>query len=116
MPQPNSLTSHKLHDVDTKYGLIQVCEGLAFLHSDVKLLHRNICPESIMINLGGAWKIFGFDYCLINQNPHDAKPYWPFIEFNPTWQSLAQPSLEYMVRKTNIFSKHIEYKLIFLGT
>lgn len=100
MPQPNSLSSHKLHDVDTKYGLIQVCEGLAFLHSDVKLLHRNICPESIMINLGGAWKIFGFDYCIINQNPHDAKAYWPFQEFNPTWQALAQPSLEYMVRLT----------------
>ena len=61
-------------------------------------VYRNICPESIMINQGGAWKIFGFDYCILNQNPHDAKAFWPFQEFNPTWQALAQPSLEYMVR------------------
>jgi SCY1-like protein 2 len=106
MPQPNALSSHKLHDIDTKYGLIQVCEGLNFLHADVKLLHRNICPESIMVNQGGAWKIFGFDYCILNQNPHDAKAYWPFQEFNPTWQSLAQPSLEYMAPECALINSH----------
>lgn len=95
LPQP---VKYKLHDVEIKYGLMQLSEGLGFLHKECRLLHRNITPESIIVNQQGAWKIFGFDYCIINQNPHDAKPYWPFHEFNPTWQSLAQPSLEYMVR------------------
>lgn len=94
MSNPNSLSSYKLHDVDTKYGLIQICEGLSFLHADVKLLHRNICPESIIVNQQGAWKIFGFDYCVTNQNPNDAKPFWPFSEYNSSWHSLSQPSLE----------------------
>lgn len=106
MPQPNSLSSYKLHDVDTKYGLIQICEGLGFLHNDVKLLHRNICPESIVVNQQGAWKIFGFDYCIINQNPHDAKPYWPFTEYNSSWHALSQPSLEYMAPECALISNH----------
>ncbi|CRK88468.1 CLUMA_CG002209, isoform A [Clunio marinus] len=106
MPHPNSLNSYKLHDVDTKYGLIQICEGIQFLHSDVKLLHRNICPESIIVNQQGAWKIFGFDYCILNQNPHDAKPSWPFNEYNSSWHALSQPSLEYMAPECALISNH----------
>jgi len=55
--------------------LLQLGEGLAFLHSDVKLLHRNLCPESIVMNVHGAWKIFGFDFCALNQNS-DSKQVW----------------------------------------
>lgn len=106
MPQPHSLTNYKLHDVDTKYGLIQICEGLGFLHSDVKLLHRNITPESIVVNQQGAWKLFGFDYCILNSNPHDAKPLWKFDEYNSTWHALSQPSLEYMAPECALISNH----------
>lgn len=42
----------------------QLCEGLAFLHNEVKLLHRNISPESIIINANGAWKLIGFELAL----------------------------------------------------
>lgn len=106
MPQPHGLGSYKLHDVDTKYGLIQICEGIQFLHTDVKLLHRNICPESIVVNQQGAWKISGFDYCILNQNPHDAKPFWPFNEYNSSWHALSQPSLEYMAPECALISNH----------
>lgn len=106
LPQPNSFSSHKLHDVDTKYGLIQICEGLQFLHTDVKLLHRNICPESIMVNQQGAWKIAGFDYSISNQSPHEAKPFWPFKEYNSSWHALSQPSLEYMAPECALISNH----------
>jgi SCY1-like protein 2 len=41
---------YKLHDIEIKYGLMQLCEGLGFLHNECKLLHRNICPESVIIN------------------------------------------------------------------
>ncbi|XP_070502841.1 SCY1-like protein 2 isoform X2 [Chironomus tepperi] len=116
LANPNSFSSHKLHDVDTKYGLIQICEGLGFLHSDVKLLHRNICPESIIINQQGAWKIFGFDYCILNQNPHDAKPFWPFHEYNSSWHALCQPSLEYMAPECALISNYsVESDVFSLG-
>lgn len=67
-PTPVNLKDYKLHDIEIRYGLLQLGEGLAFLHGDVKLLHRNLCPESIVINVHGAWKIFGFDFCALNQN------------------------------------------------
>lgn len=31
-------------------GIIQVCKGLAFLHTSARLVHTNITPESILIN------------------------------------------------------------------
>lgn len=43
-------------------------EGLAFLHNDVKMVHGNVCPQSIVINKSGAWKIAGFDFNILNAN------------------------------------------------
>ena len=63
-PVPLELRSFTMFDVEIKYGLLQISEGLQFLHSSAKMLHRNISPESIIINEQGAWKIFGFEYCL----------------------------------------------------
>jgi SCY1-like protein 2 len=112
MPQPNPLSSYKLHDVDTKYGLIQVCEGLSFLHNDVKLMHRNLCPESIIVNQSGSWKIFGFDYCLLNQS-QETKPCWAFSEYDLSSHPLAQPSLEYMAPEYVLTSSHTTESDIF---
>ena len=68
----------QLFDVEIKYGLLQLCEGLTFLHDSVKLLHRNVSPESIILNHQGAWKIFGFDFCLLNTAGHGVTPNWDF--------------------------------------
>lgn len=82
----------------TEYGLMQLMEGLQFLHADMKMIHRNICPESIIINSENCWKIFGFDYCSVlkidaengkisgNEQP-------PYIPGNRI--SLLQPLLDY---------------------
>ena len=71
-PLPTEFSEFKLLDVEIKYGLMQVAEGLSFLHKDVKLLHRNICPESVIINSNGAWKIAGFELYVNNNNdPND---------------------------------------------
>lgn len=85
VPIPPQIDNFNLFEVEIKYGLlqvrcsfifrvyliaiiysfvdyVQVAEGLSFLHNDVKLLHRNLCPHNIIVNKEGAWKIFGFDY------------------------------------------------------
>lgn len=64
----SKLENYKLHDIEIRYGLLQLGEGLAFLHADVKLLHGNLCPESIIVNSHGAWKIFGFDFSVLNKS------------------------------------------------
>ncbi|XP_012216452.1 SCY1-like protein 2 [Linepithema humile] len=92
---PANLKDYKLHDIEIRYGLLQVGEGLAFLHSDVKLLHRNLCPESIVMNVHGAWKIFGFDFCVLNQNSDSKQPSWPYLEYDPTLPAVVQPQLNY---------------------
>lgn len=106
LPSPNNVAGHKLFDIEIKYGLMQLAEGIGFLHSDVKLLHRNICPESIVVNRQGAWKIFGFDYCAMNQPMNDGKPYWPLVEYNASWHVLTQPSLEFMAPEYALISSH----------
>ncbi|XP_003697658.1 SCY1-like protein 2 [Apis florea] len=94
-PLPVALKDYKLHDIEIKYGLLQLGEGLAFLHGDVKLLHRNLCPESIVVNSHGAWKIFGFDFCALNQSIEGKQPQWSYVEYDISSTSVAQPNLDY---------------------
>ncbi|XP_014467910.1 PREDICTED: SCY1-like protein 2 [Dinoponera quadriceps] len=94
-PTPANLRDYKLHDIEIRYGLLQLGEGLAFLHGDVKLLHRNLCPESIVINVHGAWKIFGFDFCALNQSSDSKQPSWSYLEYDPTLPPVVQPHLNY---------------------
>lgn len=91
-PLLEELRLYKLHDVEIKYGLLQLIEGLTFLHSDMKLLHRNLCPESIILSKQGAWKLTGFEFCV----PVDTPP----SEYNASWQVIMQPPLEYTAPET----------------
>lgn len=105
----STLAKYKLFDVEIKYGLVQLTEGLAFLHSDAKLLHRNVCPESVLVNKEGSWKLFGFDYCVLNQytgGANEPNPNWPHIPYNATYHMLTQPLLDYMAPETVLQSKH----------
>ncbi|KAG7167470.1 SCY1-like protein 2-like [Homarus americanus] len=96
VPSPPTLKDYKLYDVEIKYGLLQVNEGLAFLHNSVKIVHCNICPENIVLNHQGAWKLFGFDFCVANQTPADQPPFWPFEEYDPKRHPNCQPHLDYL--------------------
>lgn len=78
-PIPKEFEDYKLFDVEIRYGVVQLCEGLAFLHNEVKLLHRNISPESIIINSNGAWKLAGFELCV--QGSADGVIYFRFRHF-----------------------------------
>lgn len=105
-PLPTVLVNYKLYELEIKYGLMQIAEGLLFLHNDVKLLHHNVCPESIIVNQQGAWKIFGFDFCIANQNSSGAAPLWPFSEYCPAMHVLTQPPLDYLAPDYVISKSH----------
>lgn len=96
VPTPPIFKDYKLYDVEIKYGLMQVSEGLAFLHNSVKTVHRNICPENIVLNHQGAWKLFGFDFCVANQATADQPPFWPFEEYDSRGHPNCQPHLDYL--------------------
>ena len=41
---------------------MQIVEGLAFLHNDVKLVEGNITPSNIILTKDGHWKLAGFNF------------------------------------------------------
>ncbi|KAB0398880.1 hypothetical protein E2I00_007747 [Balaenoptera physalus] len=98
LPSPVSadIKDYKLYDVETKYGLLQVSEGLSFLHSSVKMVHGNVTPENIILNKSGAWKIMGFDFCISSTNPSEQEPKFPCKEWDPNLPSLCLPNPEYL--------------------
>uniref|UniRef100_A0A6A7G441 SCY1-like protein 2 n=2 Tax=Hirondellea gigas TaxID=1518452 RepID=A0A6A7G441_9CRUS len=95
-PLPLQLQGYKLHDVEIKYGFVQLCEGLQFLHQSVKVVHCGVCPENIVVNQQGAWKLFGFDFCLPNTAPPDQKAKWQFPEYRPSLPNALLPQLDYL--------------------
>ncbi|XP_056116404.1 SCY1-like protein 2 [Rhinichthys klamathensis goyatoka] len=95
-PVPTDIKEYKLYDVETKYGLLQVSEGLSFLHSGVKMVHGNLCPENIILNKSGAWKIMGFDFSISSSNPSDAEPKYGCKEWDPNLPPLCLPNPEYV--------------------
>uniref|UniRef100_A0A3B5ARJ3 SCY1 like pseudokinase 2 n=1 Tax=Stegastes partitus TaxID=144197 RepID=A0A3B5ARJ3_9TELE len=95
-PVPNDIKEYKLYDVETKYGLLQISEGLSFLHSGVKMVHGNLCLENIILNKSGAWKIMGFDFSISSNNPSDAEPKYTCKEWEPNLPPLCLPNPEYL--------------------
>ncbi|XP_072311198.1 SCY1-like protein 2 [Eucyclogobius newberryi] len=95
-PVPNDIKEYKLFDVETKYGLLQISEGLTFLHSGVKMVHGNLSLENIILNKSGAWKIMGFDFSISSCNPSDAEPKYKCKEWEPNLPPLCLPNPEYL--------------------
>ncbi|XP_029969704.1 SCY1-like protein 2 isoform X2 [Salarias fasciatus] len=95
-PVPSDIKEYKLYDVETKYGLLQISEGLSFLHSGVKMVHGNLSPENIILNKSGAWKIMGFDFSISSTNPSDAEPKYSCKEWEPNLPPLCLPNPEYL--------------------
>ena len=49
-------------DIEYKYGLLQLTEALLFLHYNCKIIHRNVCPSSVIVNKKGTWKLAGLEF------------------------------------------------------
>nr|XP_012140238.1 PREDICTED: SCY1-like protein 2 isoform X2 [Megachile rotundata] len=97
--QASSTASHRtvftkeyeLLDIEIKYGLLQITEALLFLHVTQKVLHRNVCPASIVITKRGTWKLSGLEFSeKANETPI---PLQPWTNRMP---KMAQPNLDYV--------------------
>ncbi|KAF7490449.1 SCY1-like protein 2 [Sarcoptes scabiei] len=85
----------EFYDIEIKYGLLQVSEGLLFLHKDAKILHRNICPDNIIVNRNGIWKIAGFDFSIAALDPNVLPLKFPTIKIIPDLSLDIQPNYTY---------------------
>ncbi|XP_031438307.1 SCY1-like protein 2 isoform X2 [Clupea harengus] len=95
-PVPTDIKNYKLYDVEIKYGLLQISEGLSFLHTGVKMVHGNLCLENIIINKSGSWKIMGFDFSISSNNPSEAEAKYVCKEWDPNLSPLCLPNPEYV--------------------
>jgi len=55
-------SSSGLFDVELRYGLLQICEALSFLHDSAKLFHCNLNPLAIAVTDKGSWKLAGLEF------------------------------------------------------
>ena len=92
---PSQILNYKLEPLEIKYGLLQVAEGLSFLHNSGRLLHRNLCLETIIVNSQGAWKISGFDYSLAGKIGEPGPLSWDPPEYNQSQPAESYPHLDY---------------------
>uniref|UniRef100_A0A0K0FKV5 Novel protein (inferred by orthology to a zebrafish protein) n=1 Tax=Strongyloides venezuelensis TaxID=75913 RepID=A0A0K0FKV5_STRVS len=99
VPSNLDLRDYELEKLDISHGLFQLGEALSFLHIDLKMVHRNICPESIIVNERGAWKLGCFEFSC--NEPINSQNIGNTITFSCLyWDSqktaVSQPNLNYM--------------------
>ncbi|XP_055899440.1 SCY1-like protein 2 isoform X1 [Biomphalaria glabrata] len=90
------LSEFQLYEVEIKHGLLQILEGLGFLHNDAKMLHRNICPSSIVLAKFGTWKLAGCEFVQQAGDSQDQKAFFTCHEWRSDMPRDAQPNLDYM--------------------
>ncbi|XP_068083856.1 SCY1-like protein 2 [Anabrus simplex] len=93
-PPPHAREYHFL-DIELKYGILQITEALSFLHYSGHVLHRNVCPSSILVTKKGTWKLGGLEF---TERVNDIDGLEP-VACQP-WTSrlpkMAQPDLDYI--------------------
>ena len=52
----------EIDELEIQKGLLQVAQGLEFLHESAGLVHGNLTPEAIFVNVKSDWKMAGFGF------------------------------------------------------
>ncbi|GJQ76912.1 hypothetical protein Trydic_g15113 [Trypoxylus dichotomus] len=100
-PTRSTTLSREYHflDIEYKYGILQITEALSFLHYTGHVLHRNVCPASILVTKKGTWKLAGLEF---TERVNDVDGVEP-VQCQP-WTSrlskMAQPNLDYTAPET----------------
>ncbi|XP_026314465.1 SCY1-like protein 2 isoform X2 [Hyposmocoma kahamanoa] len=82
-------------DIELRYGLLQIIEALHFLHYTTRQMHRNVCPQVIIVTKRGTWKLFGLEFIenIIGTDPTEMMTV-------PPWSikvaKICQPNLDYL--------------------
>ncbi|VDN94567.1 unnamed protein product [Brugia pahangi] len=112
-PYPTHLDEFELLDIEIRYGLFQIVEALSFLHIDVRMMHRNISPESVIINEKGEWKLAGFDFAVQGTQGTNNQVMYEMLEWNQRTMSVVQPLLDYLAPEYVIGGRCDPYADIF---
>ncbi|KAK9454755.1 kinase-like domain-containing protein, partial [Dipodascopsis uninucleata] len=56
------LSDEDVDEVEIQKGLLQLAKGLEFLHFSAGLIHLNLVPSSVFVNVKSDWKLSGFGF------------------------------------------------------
>ncbi|XP_066927614.1 SCY1-like protein 2 [Clytia hemisphaerica] len=110
---PPHLKGFEMYAVEKVYGLLQIAEGLSFLHNDANMSEGNLTPDNIIITKGGQWKLAGFHFSLSKSNPGTRSEYTTKIApvarqdlnyLSPEWIFSQAGALDFDLSKTDMFS------------
>ena len=88
----SSLDSGELDEIVIQKGVLQLAEGLNFLHTAAGLVHLDIQPSSVLINVKGDWKLSGLGFV---ENFKEASKEYFLPRFDPRLPSFVQVNLDY---------------------
>ncbi|XP_012938945.1 SCY1-like protein 2, partial [Aplysia californica] len=58
----SEVRDHDFIELEIKHGIVQITDALSYLHNSERLIHCNICPQSILLTRKGGWKLMGFGF------------------------------------------------------
>ncbi|KAF8584105.1 kinase-like protein [Ramaria rubella] len=90
IPSSSRSTLVDLDEVEIQKGILQLCKGLAFLHTSARLIHSNLSPSNVLINANGDWKISGLGLTITLTKPDGSPTRWEF----PTYDSRLTPHVQ----------------------
>uniref|UniRef100_A0A5K3EIQ4 Protein kinase domain-containing protein n=1 Tax=Mesocestoides corti TaxID=53468 RepID=A0A5K3EIQ4_MESCO len=87
-------------DLEIILGVFQITDALRYLHGTQNLMHCNLCPSSIFINIRSQWKLGGF--ALVESTTDSTKNKANFTGFNPKGGRNLQPDLDYIAPEVQL--------------
>ncbi|XP_050361257.1 SCY1-like protein 2 [Nymphalis io] len=82
-------------EIELCFGMLQIIEALHFMHYSIRQIHRNLCPQVIIVTKRGTWKLFGLEFIetVVGLDPTDNVSV-------PPWSTkvarICQPNLDFM--------------------
>lgn len=77
-------------------GVLQVNRALSFLHTQAHLIHNNLSPEAILVNLKGDWKLGSLNFTLSLGVDGQGASRWEFPEWESRLPEGVQRNWDYM--------------------
>ncbi|KAJ8737244.1 hypothetical protein PYW07_000515 [Mythimna separata] len=92
---PKHAKEYEFLDIELRYGLLQLIEALHYMHYNTHMMHRNVCPQVIIVTKRGTWKLFGLEFAE-NCHPNDPTDMISVPPWSIKVAKLTQPNLDFL--------------------
>jgi SCY1-like protein 2 len=87
--------SLQLDEIEIQKGLLQVARGLEFLHG-AGLVHGNLTPDAILVNVKGDWKLSGFGFLTPLKQPDGSLTPFEYPDYDPSLPAALSRNFDYL--------------------